>query len=64
MNLKKIRESKGISQYRLSKLSGIPQSNICRIEAEDQNPGASSIIALCDALGCTADELLGRKGGS
>ena len=61
MNLKKLRENRELTQYKLSKISGIPQRSIFRIEKGLQNPGADIVIKLCDALGCTADELLGRK---
>lgn len=61
MNLKKLRENRELTQYKLSKISGIPQPSIFRIEKGLQNPGADIVIKLCDALGCTADELLGRK---
>ena len=68
MNLKKLRENRELTQYKLSKISGIPQPSIFRIEKGLQNPGADIVIKLCDALGCTADELLGRmneqKGGT
>ena len=61
MSLKEIREARGISQYKLSHTAGVRQSTICRIESGEQKPGADIIIKLCDALDCTADELLGRK---
>lgn len=61
MNLKAIRNRVGISQYELALLSGVPQASIYRIESGEQKPGADIIIKLCDALECTADELLGRK---
>lgn len=40
--------------------TGISHAQLYRIRAGQSEPTASLIIRLCDALGCTADELLGR----
>ena len=40
--------------------TGISHAQLYRIRAGKSEPTASVIIRLCDALGCTADELLGR----
>lgn len=40
--------------------TGISHAQLYRIRAGQSEPTASVIIRLCDALGCTADELLGR----
>ena len=61
MNLRAIRIRAGKSQYELAALANVPQASIHRIEKGEQKPGADIIIKLCDALGCSADELLGRK---
>lgn len=41
--------------------TGISHAQLYRIRAGQSEPTASLIIRLCDALGCTADELLGRE---
>lgn len=40
--------------------TGISHAQLYRIRTGTSEPTASVIIRLCDALGCTADELLGR----
>lgn len=40
--------------------TGISHAQLYRIRTGQSEPTASVIIRLCDALGCTADELLGR----
>lgn len=40
--------------------TGISHAQLYRIRAGQSEPTASLIIRLCDALGCTADELLDR----
>lgn len=59
--LKEIMQSKGLTAYRVGKLSGLPAGLISAYVNGEKHPGAKNIIKLCDALGCTADELLGRK---
>lgn len=64
MNLKALREAAGLSQYRLSQLSGVPQATIWRIEQGRQQPGARILVALSTALGCSTDALLlSQEGG-
>lgn len=56
MNLKKIRNDKGLSLRALSELSGVPQRTI--EDLERRNDGrVSTLIKLADALGVTLDEL-------
>lgn len=57
--LKEIRTQKGFSQCKLSKISGIPQSNIWLYENAGCQPTVFTIECLCGALGVTATELLG-----
>ncbi|EDK34024.1 helix-turn-helix domain-containing protein [Clostridium kluyveri] len=59
-NLKKIREIKGITKYRLSKKSGISQSYICEIESgKYTNPSIDIVLKLAEALEISISELLG-----
>lgn len=56
MNLKQIRNNKGLSLRALSELSNVPQRTI--EDLERRNDGrASTLIKLADALGVTLDEL-------
>ena len=60
-NLRPLREARGLTQYRLAKMSGVPQSTIWRIEAGEQDPGGSIAVALSDALECSLDAFFDRK---
>ena len=56
--LKQIRESVGISRYRLSKLSGVNESTIQMIEnSENPNPTFKVMCKIADALEVSLDEL-------
>lgn len=62
MNLKKIRNEKGLSQQKLSDLSGVPKRTIEDIEkAASGNTRVNTAILLADALGVTLDELCRSK---
>lgn len=50
--IKKIRKDKGISQERLTELSGLSISAIQKIEQGNRWPGKSAMHALSEALGC------------
>lgn len=55
------RRKAGLTQGALAELAGFTQNAVSRWERGVREPKASSICRLCDALGCTADELLGRQ---
>lgn len=61
--LKQIRSERGVSQYRLSKLSGVAQSTISAIEAEGQtrSPAIDTIEKLALALDCKASDIMGEE---
>ena len=56
MNLKKLRQEKGLSVPELAKLSGVPRRTIQEIEVRE-DLRVSTAIKLADALGVTLDEL-------
>ena len=57
--LKRFREEAGLSQKRLSELSGVPRATIGSVEAGVQdNVSLPSAIRLADALGITIDVLV------
>lgn len=62
-NVKRIRQEKNISQYRLSKLSGVAQATISAIEADGQtrSPAVDTIEKLAVALDCKTSDLMGEK---
>ena len=56
--LKELRETLGISRYRLSRLSGVNDSTIQMIEnSKDPNPTFKVMCKIADALEVTLDEL-------
>ncbi len=58
MNLKKIRESRAITQMELAEKINVPQSTIACWETGRAYPRAEKLQAIAKALGCTIDELL------
>ena len=61
--IREVRESRGISQYRLSKLSGVAQPTINSIEREGQtrSPAVDTVQKIASALRCTVAELVGEN---
>lgn len=56
--LKAIREAKGMTQEKLSELSGIHRVTIAKYETTDNGMTLYSAGKLAAALGCTIDDLL------
>ncbi|HDH5619227.1 TPA: helix-turn-helix transcriptional regulator [Staphylococcus aureus] len=50
LNLKELREEKGITRYQLAKLTELQNSTIRSIETEVKNPGFLTEKKICDAL--------------
>jgi transcriptional regulator with XRE-family HTH domain len=59
--LRRLRESKGWTAYRLAKESDVSQITLARLEAGGRDPQLSTLVKLADALGVTLDELCGRR---
>lgn len=57
LNLKFLREKKNISQYRLSKESGISQGLISEYESGQKTPGMKNLLKLSQALGVSVSSL-------
>lgn len=58
LNLKRIREEKGLSRYRLAKKTGLRESTIQNIEnSNSPNPTFKTICKIADALEITLEEL-------
>ena len=61
-NLKKLREKKGLSQYRLAKLADVANNTIIKIEqGENINPTLATLKKIAKALGVGLDELTGYQ---
>ena len=54
------REQLGWSQIKLAEESGVGRSAIGKYESDKLEPGAANLAKIADALGVTADYLLGR----
>lgn len=59
--LKTTRTRKNLSQHKLSRMTSLSPSAICNFESGRRMPCMDSLISLADALGVTADYLIGRS---
>jgi transcriptional regulator with XRE-family HTH domain len=53
-----IMEEQGVSQYRLSKMTGISTKTISDWRSKKTNPGADKIMVICEALQISPEMLL------
>lgn len=60
MEIKKIRESRGMLQYELANRMGVKQASVSAWESGKAMPGAENLLKLADILECTVDAILGR----
>lgn len=58
--VRQLRKTLGLSQEELAEAVAIDQTQISDYERSKGNPTASSLVGLADALGTSADYLLGR----
>lgn len=58
MDIKKLRETKKMSQASLAKACGIAQSTVCYIENGQKNPSIKTAVKLADALGVGLETLV------
>ena len=56
-SLKKIRESKGLSQKDLASAAGLARETVSRIELGIRYPRTDTVRKLCSALGCSPNDL-------
>lgn len=60
-NIKKLRQEKGISQDKLSKLADISLNTVVKIELDQSpNPTLETIQKLAKALGVSLDDLVNK----
>lgn len=62
-NLAQIRKAKGMTQRKLSYLSGVHRVSIARYESGRVSPTLRVLEKLADALGVPIDDIIGRKAG-
>lgn len=53
-----LREKKGMSQYKLAKVSGITSQAICQYESGKRLPDLPRMMQLCKGLGIDANTFL------
>lgn len=63
LNLKQIRESKGISQKELASALGVTESAVSHWESNRYLPAAENLHLAAKALGVTIDELVAEPEG-
>ena len=59
--LAEVRKQKGMNQFDLAKAMGCTQGLISKYEAGQANISLSTLIDICDTLGCYLDYLLGGE---
>ena len=57
LNIKKLRNQRGITQLQLSEMMGISQAMVATWESGNNNPRADKLPDLARVLGCTVDDL-------
>ena len=55
--LRRLRESRGLSQKALAEKSGVPRPTIAHLESGQANPTLSVVVRVAQALGVSMDEL-------
>ena len=60
MEIKKIRESRGMLQYELANRMGVKLASVSAWESGKAMPSAENLLKLADILECTVDAILGR----
>lgn len=61
--LAEVRQAHGMTQEKLSELTGVHRVTIARIETGDTSPKAETLKRLADALGVLVDDLMDGKAG-
>lgn len=62
VRLREARVSQGLTQAELAKRTGLQPCAIAHFEAGRRTPSMANFIRLVNALGCSADWMLKRKG--
>jgi transcriptional regulator with XRE-family HTH domain len=60
-NIRKIRELKNVTQYKLAKDLMMEQSNLARIEDGKTNPTVKTLLKICDSLNVEMTKLFKFK---
>jgi len=58
-NIKKLRETKGLSQEKLARLADVANNTLIKMESgENQNPTLNSLKKVAKAFGVSVDDLI------
>jgi transcriptional regulator with XRE-family HTH domain len=63
-HLRRLRQQKGMTRYRLAKLAGISQEGVSKLERPGSDPKLSTLYRVAGALGITVRELLPEEGAA
>ena len=55
--LRAIRRNRDITQFQLSKITGLDQTHISHFEVGDRDPSISNFIKIVKGLNCTQEEI-------
>lgn len=55
------RKKVGMTQCKLSKISGVTRNNISKYENDNKSPNICTVEALADSLGISIDEYIGHE---
>lgn len=58
-NLRSLRETRGWTQQRLAKQSGVPRPTLATLESGSANPTLAVLVRVAQALGVSIEELIG-----
>jgi transcriptional regulator with XRE-family HTH domain len=62
--LRRLRESRGITSYRLAQLTGLSKQGAINLEQAGADPKLSTVLRLAEALGVEPCELLPAPAGA
>jgi transcriptional regulator with XRE-family HTH domain len=62
LNIKKIREEKGLMQKEVAKAAGMHPANYNKVEKGEREPSIDSLVQIAKLLGLTVDELIHYEG--
>lgn len=60
-SMKNARKKAGLTQKKLSEISGIPLTSIAKYEGDEVSPTITKVHILANALGISIDEYIGRE---
>lgn len=60
MEIRRLREAKGMTQAELARAVKASKPTVCMWESGTRRPGLDYLLALADVLECSVDMILGR----